>query len=80
MIGYPCHHIININQHQDSSEKGNLYLGGVGSLKDVFLIEAMLIHSVLTVIDETMYKHYKIAEKIQKYNIKNHKWVRLEDD
>lgn len=69
-----CSHIINIYQEEQGQQKGNLYLSGLGVLKDPLFKEKYKIGCVLTVIDTKCYWGCKVAQKVAKLGIEHHKW------
>lgn len=43
------------------------------------LINSLQINCVLSIIDKWTFNNYKVKEKIEKVQIKHHKWIDLQD-
>ena len=65
----PYHHIINISKEQEP-HKGNLYLGGVSAYKMVDQFNDNNIKSILSILDNWAFGHFKIQEKLDHLQIK----------
>lgn len=75
-----CSHIINVFDKTENypKNKGSLYLSGVYVLEDP-VKDDLGINCVLTIIDRWAYQNFKVSHKIQKHDIKHHKWIDLDD-
>ena len=76
-----CSHIIDIydKTEHSSKEKGNLYLSGVHCLGDLNLRTTQKIASVVSIIDSWALNSFKVKEKLEHLEIKEHKWFEIDD-